>query len=118
MKIFPKNQLLVTSVSENIPKESTTATRRIGRRRNIAVSTEFASTPSTNRGQRLREALRRRRTDQTATNTASSSGETRKRRRRREITPASSVSTNNESLPKSTRGRRGLEQPASSEQNQ
>jgi TonB family protein len=43
------NRRLVTSVSKNIPKESTTATRRIRRRRNVVASKESASTPSTNR---------------------------------------------------------------------
>jgi hypothetical protein len=43
------NRRLVTSVRKNIPKESTTATRRIRRRRNVVASTESASTPSTNR---------------------------------------------------------------------
>ncbi|TAF06175.1 MAG: energy transducer TonB [Nostocales cyanobacterium] len=112
-----RRRRLVTSVGENIPRESNTETRRIRRRRNVAASTESTSTSSATKGQRLGEALRRRRrrTDQAVT---SSSGETRTRRRRREIAPVSSVSNNSESRPKSTRRRRRLEQPASSEQNQ
>ncbi|WP_071189205.1 energy transducer TonB [Trichormus sp. NMC-1] len=110
-----RRRRLVTSVSENIPRESNTETRRIRRRRNVAASTESTSTSSATKGQRLGEAIRRRRrTDQAVT---SSSGETRKRRRRREITPASSVNSNNESSPKPTRRRRRLEQPTPSEQN-
>ncbi|MTJ50118.1 energy transducer TonB [Dolichospermum sp. UHCC 0259] len=109
-----RRRRLVTSVSANIPRESNTETRRIRRRRNVAASTESTSTSSVTKGQRLGEALRRRRTDQAVT---SPSGETRKRRRRREITPASSIIPSNESNSKPTRRRRRLEQPTPSEQN-
>ncbi|MTJ54120.1 TonB family protein [Anabaena sp. UHCC 0253] len=110
-----RSRRLVTSVSENTPKESNPITRRIRRSRSTAASTESTSTPSATKGQRLGEALRRRR-NQAATNT--SSGETRNRRRRRAITPASSVTTNNQSSPKPSRWRQRLQQPAPSEQNQ
>jgi TonB family protein len=113
-----RSRRLVTSVNENIPKESITETRRIRRRRSVATSTESTST-STTKSQRLGEAIRRRRRRNQATNnTSSSSGETRTRRRRREIKPASSVSTNSENSSKPSRRRRRLVQPASSESNQ
>ncbi|MEA5554181.1 TonB family protein [Anabaena cylindrica UHCC 0172] len=113
-----RSRRLVTSVNDNIPKESNPITTKIRRSRNTAASTESTSTPSTTKGQRLGEALRRRRKNQATTNTSSSSQQTTKRRRRREITPASSVTNNSQSSPKSSSWRQRLQQPASSEPNQ